>query len=57
MWPDYVCVNRSYLYTLFRGELGVSPQEYMANYRLTRAAELLLITDLSVESVARSCGY
>ena len=54
---DYVCVNRSYLYTLFREELGASPQEYLANYRLTRAAELLLITDFSVESVALSCGY
>ena len=54
---DYVCVNRSYLYTLFGEELGASPQEYLANYRLTRAAELLLITDFSVESVALSCGY
>lgn len=54
---DYVCINRSYLYTLFQRELSVSPKEYLANYRLTRASELLLITDLSVESVALSCGY
>ena len=54
---DYVCVNRSYLYTLFRNELKMSPKEYLANYRLTRAAELLVITDFSVESVAFSCGY
>ena len=53
----YVCVNRSYLYTLFQKELGMSPQEYLSNCRLTRAAELLLITDLSVESIAFSCGY
>lgn len=54
---DFVCVNRSYLYTLFRRELNLSPQEYLTGYRLTQAAELLLITDLSVESVAFSCGY
>ena len=54
---DYVCINRSYLYTLFQRELSVSPKVYLANYRLTRASELLLITDLSVESVALSCGY
>ena len=54
---DYVCINRSYLYTLFQRELSASPKEYLANYRLTRASELLLITDLSVESVALSCGY
>ena len=54
---NYVCINRSYLYTLFRKELNMSPQEYLSNCRLTRAAELLLITDLSIESVAFSCGY
>ena len=54
---DYVCINRSYLYTLFRKELHMSPQEYLSNYRLTRASELLIVTDLSVESVAFSCGY
>ena len=54
---NYVCINRSYLYTLFRKELNMSPQEYLANCRLTRAAELLLITGLSIESVAFSCGY
>lgn len=53
----YVCINRSYLCTLFRKELNMSPQEYLANYRLTQAAELLLITDLSIEAVALSCGY
>lgn len=54
---DYVCINRSYLYTLFQKELGMPPQEYLTNYRLTQAAELLAITDISIESVALSCGY
>lgn len=54
---DYVCINRSYLYTLFRKYLGVSPQEYLTNYRITQAAELLVTTELSVATIARSCGY
>jgi transcriptional regulator GlxA family with amidase domain len=54
---NYVCINRSYLYTLFEKALHVSPQEYLANFRLTRAAELLSSTALSVESVALSSGY
>lgn len=54
---DYVCVNRSYLYTLFKKHLNTSPQDYLTNYRITRAAELLKLTNLSVESVALSCGY
>lgn len=53
----YVGVNRSYLYTLFQDNLQLSPKEYLTNFRLTRAAELLQLTDLSVETVAMSCGY
>lgn len=54
---DYVCINRSYLYTLFREHVGSSPQEYLTAYRLARAADFLASTDLSMEGVAHSCGY
>lgn len=54
---DYVGVTRSYLYTLFKKNLQFSPKEYLTNFRITRASQLLEITGLSVESVARSCGY
>lgn len=54
---DYVGVNRSYLYTLFQENMQMSPKEYLTNFRITRAGELLQITDLSVETVAMSCGY
>ena len=54
---SYVCIDRSYLYTLFRRDLGVSPQDYLKNYRLSCAAELLTITELPVSGVALSCGY
>ena len=54
---NYVCINRSYLYTLFKTNLGVSPQDYLANYRISQATELLTTTDLSIESIALSCGY
>lgn len=53
----YVCVDRTYLYELFRKYLHVSPQDYLTNYRLTRAAELLTLTDLTLEEIALSCGY
>ncbi len=53
----YVCIDRSYLYTLFRKSLGISPQDYLANYRISCAGELLTITSLPVSGVALSCGY
>lgn len=54
---DYVCINRSYLYTLFESTFGISPQQYLAGYRIAKACELLQLTDLSIESIAISCGY
>lgn len=54
---DYVCINRSYLYTLFRNSMDLSPQEFLMTYRITKAAELLQLTGLSIESIALSCGY
>ncbi len=53
----YVCVDRTYLYELFRRHLQVSPKEYLTNYRLTRAAELLTLTELNLAEIALSCGY
>ena len=54
---DYVCINRSYLYTLFQKTLGISPQQYLTSYRIAKATELLQLTQLPIESVAISCGY
>ncbi len=53
----YTGIHRSYLFTLFRRQAGMSPQQYLARYRLSRAAELLSSTEYSVESIAMSCGY
>lgn len=54
---NYVCINRSYLYTLFKGAMGMSPQQFLTTFRITKAAELLHTTELPVESIALSCGY
>ncbi|WWR15741.1 AraC family transcriptional regulator [Lachnospiraceae bacterium JLR.KK008] len=54
---DFVCVNRSYLCTLFESSIGMPPQRFLAAYRLTKAAQLLQTTDIPIESIALSCGY
>ena len=54
---DYVCINRSYLYTLFMNEIDISPHQFLSNYRIEKASELLKSTSLSIEGVALSCGY
>lgn len=54
---EYVCINRSYLYTLFQNYLGMSPQQFLTAFRITKARELLESTSYSIESIALSCGY
>lgn len=54
---EHLNVNRSYLYTIFMNELHISPKDFLQKYRITRARELLVLTELSVESIGKSCGY
>lgn len=54
---EYVCINRSYLYTLFQKTIAMSPQQFLTTYRITKAAELLQMSQLPIESIALSCGY
>ncbi len=52
-----VNVERGYLYSLFMKHLGLSPQEYLKSFRLTKATELLDHTDFPMGKVALYCGY
>ncbi|MCX7774195.1 MAG: AraC family transcriptional regulator [Clostridia bacterium] len=50
-------IDRSYLSALFTRHLKVSPQEFIIQYRMDKAAELLKNPLLSIGDVARSVGY
>ncbi|MGN0405230.1 MAG: AraC family transcriptional regulator [Bariatricus sp.] len=53
----YLGVNRSYLYTIFKNKLQLSPKEFLTKFRISRAREQLILTEESVENIAASCGY
>ena len=53
----YVSISRKYLYAIFKNKLGISPKDYIINYRMEKAKEFLLNESLSVGSVAYSVGY
>lgn len=53
----YVGIDRSYLTSLFKKNLNVSPQQYLISFKLSEAAKLLKTTDLSVSEVAEAVGY
>ena len=53
-----VCgINRSYLGRIFRASTGHSPQEFLIHYRMTKAAELLKLTTLSIGDIRSAVGY
>lgn len=54
---DAVSVSRSTLFRIYKKQLGLSPQTYLEQIRIRRACLLLMETELSVGSVARSVGY
>lgn len=50
-------ISRSGLYRAFMKHLGLSPIQYLTNFRIAQACTLLRRTDLSVEGVACSVGF
>ena len=58
--PDiasYVGVDRSHLYTVFKQVIGVSPKDYLTDYRIRKACSLLREPALSITAVANSVGF
>lgn len=54
---DNLNLNRSYFSTLFKNHTGKSPQEYLLDFRLNKATELLAVRTLKSGEVGRACGY
>ncbi|NLM76275.1 MAG: AraC family transcriptional regulator [Clostridiaceae bacterium] len=52
-----VNIDRSYLSSLFNKFLGIPPRDFIINYRMDKACELLKNPRLNVGDVARSVGY
>lgn len=50
-------LNRSYFGKIFNDTLGKSPQAFLINYRMSKAAELLNTSDLSINEIGIAVGY
>lgn len=53
----YLSLERSYFSHLFTQHMGVSPQKYLVDLRLSKAAELISVYGYSPSEAAISCGY
>lgn len=53
---DHLGLNRSYFYSLFKAQTGMSPQEYLLHFRIKKACELLASPHATVANIASSVG-
>ncbi|OBR67792.1 AraC family transcriptional regulator [Paenibacillus oryzae] len=54
---EMIGIDRVYLSNIFKESMRVSPQQYLLQYRMDKACELLLDSELTVSEIARSVGY
>lgn len=54
---DNCGLNRSYFGKIFKNAVGRTPQDFLLNYRMTKAAELLKLTQLSIGDIGKAVGY
>jgi transcriptional regulator GlxA family with amidase domain len=54
---EYVGLSRSHLFRSFENVLGVSPKEYLTDFRIKQSCYLLKNSDLSVTAIANSVGF
>lgn len=54
---EYIGFTRSYFTTIFKKKVGISPQEYLIQYRLKQGCRLLLSTESAIQDIALQIGY
>lgn len=54
---NYVGISRAHLTNCFNKELKLSPREYLIEYRMNKAKDLLTTTALPINQIASSVGY
>jgi AraC-like DNA-binding protein len=54
---DYLGISRSHLFRSFEAVLGKSTKEYLIEYRVEKACELLRDSELSINTIANSLGF
>ena len=54
---DYIGISRAYLNRTFQKELGISVQRFLVDFRMHKAANLLVSSNSSINEIADAVGY
>lgn len=54
---EQLSINQNYFIKLFRREMGTTPNQYVIDVRLLRAASMLMQTDHTVYQISAACGF
>jgi len=54
---DNIGLNKNYFSSLFKESIGVTPQQYVINFRINKACELMNNSELTISDISRSVGY
>lgn len=54
---EYIGFTRSYFTTIFKKHVGISPCDYLLQYKLNKGCEILSTTNLSIQEIATQVGY
>lgn len=50
-------ISKVYFRKLFKEKYGISPSEYVAELRISKAKELLINEDINISEIAQECGF
>lgn len=54
---SHLNLSRSYLHTIFKEQIDYSPQQYLVQFRMRKARDLLINTSNTISMIASSVGY
>lgn len=54
---ELIDVSKSYLCRVFKQAYGVTPVTFLLNYRVSKAKQLLISTDMKIRLLAVECGF